>query len=68
MCVDREIKLFKVGRRYKELVERLDVERAGNYIEYLPCVETGVAAVVDDKIITLCSPKILTETERKLPR
>ena len=26
LCVDGEIKLFKVGRRYKELVARLGIE------------------------------------------
>ena len=33
---DRKIETFKVSRRYKELIERLDIERVNN-IEYLPC-------------------------------
>ena len=47
MYVDREIELFVIGRRYKELVERLGIERINNYLAYIPCVEIDVAAVDD---------------------
>ena len=42
--VDRKIETFKVSRRYKELIERLDVERAGNYNDIINNV------VLEDKI------------------
>ena len=48
LYVDRKIELFEIGTRYKELVERLDIERVDNYLAYLPCLETDVAAVDDD--------------------
>ena len=51
--LDGEIELFKVGRNYKELVERLDVERAGNYIEYLLGVESDISTVVYDNVTYL---------------
>ena len=47
--VDGEIKLFKVGRNYKELVGRLGIERVEN-IEILPCVKADIAAVDDDVV------------------
>ena len=50
MGVGGEIELFKVGRNYKELVERLGIERVENYIEILPCVEANIAAVDDDVV------------------
>ena len=37
-----------MNRNYEEFVERLDIERAGNYIEYVPCIEADIAAVGDD--------------------
>ena len=59
---DGEIKLFEISRNYKELVERLDIERVDNYIEILPCVETDAAAVddnVDDNITYLTLTEII---------
>ena len=64
LCVDREIKLFKVNRNYEEFVERLDVERVGNYIEHLPCSETEVVAEVDDKVDELLTYLTLTENTK----
>ena len=49
LCVDRKVELFEIGRRYKELVARLDIERAYNYIEYVP-YDVIEAAVDDDNI------------------
>ena len=51
LCVDGEIELFKVGRNYKELVERLGIERVENDVEILPCVEADIAAVDDLSLI-----------------
>ena len=64
LCVDREIKLFKVNRNYEEFVERLDVERAGNYIEYSPCIETEVVAEVDDNADESLTYLTLTENTK----
>ena len=44
---DRKVEMFKVTRGYKELVERLDIERVDN-IEYLPCEVIGAAN--DDRV------------------
>ena len=59
--LDGEIELFKVGRNYKELVERLDVERVDNYLPYLPCVETDIAAVNEDNVDDSVTYLTLTE-------
>ena len=39
-----------MGRNYKELAERLGIERVNNYIEILPCVEVDIAAIDDDVV------------------
>ena len=44
---DRKIETFKVSRRYKELIERLDIERVSDN-KYLPC--EIVSAANDDKV------------------
>ena len=43
----REREIFKVNRGYKELVERLDIERIDD-IEYLPCDVISTAANDDN--------------------
>ena len=50
LCVDEEIELFKVGRNYKKLAERLGIEIVDNYTEILPCVEADISAVDDDVV------------------
>ena len=48
--------MFEISRNYKELVERLDIERADDYIEFLPYDVIGAAVndnnVVNDEVIT----------------
>ena len=47
LCVNWEIKLYKVNRNYREFVERLGIERVDNYSEYVPCIEADIEAVDD---------------------
>ena len=51
MCVDGEIKVFKSGRSYKELIERLGLEKI-NYMKYLPC-EIEMDDYFDDTVVDL---------------
>ena len=43
----RVIEIFKVNRKYRELVERLGVEMVNNYNEYLPCSKIEIVITVD---------------------
>ena len=46
------------------MYKRQDVERVGNYIEYLPCSETEVVAEVDDNVDELLTYLTLTENTK----
>ena len=49
MCVDREIELYQLKRNYRELIERLEVEKINN-MKYLPC-EIKIDDYFDDTVV-----------------
>ena len=56
-----------MGRSYTEVRERVSRERINNYSEYLPYVETDVATVVNDELLTCLVVKENTEGEITIP-
>ena len=44
----RVIEIFKVNRKYRELVERLGVERVDENNEYLPWSKSKIKIIIDD--------------------
>ena len=43
------IEIFKVNRKYRELVERLGVEMVDDYSKYLPCSKIEITIIIDDE-------------------